>query len=163
MGMMIEDVQAEYAKLAAQAHHTPRVHTHTDIVGDWKGEVEENVFYPYKGQLGKDDPPKRIRVVHHAIILTKQGRDELRFSVSHTFNKKTEFRSTTICDRRQDGTGVLGVTGQWGTGTSLSIPNRAKSLTPTSWIDEVSPRYISRARANELLVEAGYDGTIREM
>ena len=160
---LIQAGYAAQAKAARAAAHILPPTTTSEIMPSWSGVVEKKHIMLETGKFTEEGAPIRRHISLRTIVLSKEGRDDIRFSVTHITNKKSGFRSTTVSDKRGMDTGNGGTTGLWGTRRPMPIANRAKSLTTVSWLSEVSPRYITRERGMELLYEAGYDGSTREI
>ena len=165
MATAIETAQMMYTAQAQAARSNakilaPRAET---PIGTWSGTVEKKHLMVETGKFTEEGNVVRRHVSLRTIVLTKDGCEDLRFSVTHITNKKTGYRSTTVSDKRGMDTGNGGTTGLWGTRNPMPIANRAKSLTPPAWYSEVTPRYITLARAKELLIEAGWDQSTRSL
>ena len=161
----IQDTQLMYATLAQTARTNakilaPRAET---PIGTWSGTVEKKHLMVETGKFTEEGNVVRRHVSLRTIVLTKEGCEDLRFSVTHVTNKKTGYRSTTVSDKRGMDTGNGGTTGLWGTRIPMPIANRAKSLTTVAWISEVAPRYITMELAKALLLDAGWDMSKREI
>ncbi len=123
----------------------------------WGSETEQkNVFLP-TGKVTSTGKPKLRRVTIRYIILTHAKFGQIRFTVTHI--TRNGFRSTTICDHREEEYGWHGTGGAFGT-REYAKAGKAKSYTPSSWVEEVT-RFIGHQRAIELLVESDYDFTTR--